>query len=526
MINELRIENVRAFEGNWKFHLSPLTILCGTNSAGKSSLIKTILLIRQSQEQRRKIARLRFVGNFVDMGDYASVVSYGDTKHDIGIGFSVDDVVEYGFFAEYFGLEIPEGKSREDEVVFTLKVDFTFKRIPTSSQIYQDVHTENSEEEMIPSGYLHHSGFSIMVHDREIFAWEIGYRASANQDGEPELPNHELLIKRDFFRLIRLPRDLQEQISKRKKIISLPVLLDGFFPIAFFVVSEEKRDQNAPVRQRRINLVPIDIIPQISQTSRSITRVLETLTHIAPLRALAKRYYVLRDAEVRIDSTGNFVPRVLRESKRLKIRDYPLDSQSPTNECTLDKALNSWLYFLRTGNRTLPERSPSEIQISTGKDPLIELSLRSPSGQSLHPLLDSGMGLSQVLPVLILALRARKGEVVLIEQPELHLNPALQVRLAEFFVHMAKAGKQLILETHSEHIVNTIRVLAAEDETGEIAAMSKIYFVDAGQVHPKIHDLSIQPDGTVPDWPPNFFGEALALTGRLLRAQKRFRSER
>lgn len=455
------------------------------------------------------------------MGDYASVVSFGETRRDIRIGFSVEDFIEYGFLEAFFGLEIPEGKAVEDEATFTLKVDFTFKPIPVSSQINQDLNIENNQEEIKPSGYLHHSSFSVFVHEKEIFAWEIGYRPSANQD---ELPNHELLIKRDFFRLIRLPRVLQEQISKRKKIIRLPVLLEGFFPIAFFVVSEKAKEQRPIVDQRLMNLVPMDIIPQISRISLSIQKILESLTHIAPLRSPAKRYYLPRDTEVRIDSTGNFVPRVLRESKRLKIRDFPFGAESSTDASTLDEALNAWLYFLRTGNKILPEKTPSEIHISTTKDPLIELSLRSPSGNSMHPLLDSGMGLSQVLPILILCLRAREGQIVLIEQPELHLNPALQVRLAEFFVHMAKANKQLILETHSEHIVNTIRVLAAEDETGEIAARSRIYFIDAGQERPQVHDLSIQPDGTVPDWPPNFFGEALALTGRLLRAQKRFRN--
>jgi predicted ATPase len=120
-------------------------------------------------------------------------------------------------------------------------------------------------------------------------------------------------------------------------------------------------------------------------------------------------------------------------------------------------------------------------------------------------------------------LLADPGNTFIVEQPELHLNPSLQVRLAEFFISMVRAGKQVLVETHSEHIVNAIRVLTAEDESGFMSERSRIYFIDTSGAKPAVHELSVQKDGTVPEWPRYFFGEAVELTGRLLRAQKRFR---
>jgi predicted ATPase len=99
------------------------------------------------------------------------------------------------------------------------------------------------------------------------------------------------------------------------------------------------------------------------------------------------------------------------------------------------------------------------------------------------------------------------------------LNPALQVRLSEFLVSLTFAEKRVLIETHSEHIVNSIRVLAAEDESGTLADMCRIVFIDTSAGRPLISDLDIESDGTVPDWPVQFFGEALSLGARLLRAQ-------
>ncbi len=90
---------------------------------------------------------------------------------------------------------------------------------------------------------------------------------------------------------------------------------------------------------------------------------------------------------------------------------------------------------------------------------------------------------------------------------------------------MIHTGKQVILETHSEHIVNAIRVFSAEDESDKLSRQCGIFYFSTKGEQPVIHELSIKADGTVPEWPHEFFGEAASLTGRLLRAQKHLRME-
>lgn len=186
---------------------------------------------------------------------------------------------------------------------------------------------------------------------------------------------------------------------------------------------------------------------------------------------------------------------------------------------SLVRALNSWLYYFRSGHRVDQPDKVGEIEIHATKGVLLELRLRGQFGEQRHALADSGFGYSQVLPILVRGLLANPGDILIVEQPELHLHPALQVRLAGFFVEMVRLGKQVLLETHSEHLVNAIRVLAAEDRSGTISKNCGILFVDVMDKVPHIRQLEVQPDGTIPEWPNSFFGDALELSSRLFLAQ-------
>lgn len=70
-----------------------------------------------------------------------------------------------------------------------------------------------------------------------------------------------------------------------------------------------------------------------------------------------------------------------------------------------------------------------------------------------------GAGVSYLVKILIMGLSLKKGDVFIVENPEIHLHPKAIANLAEFFVILAKSGIQVILETHSEHILNKTRYL-------------------------------------------------------------------
>jgi len=185
---------------------------------------------------------------------------------------------------------------------------------------------------------------------------------------------------------------------------------------------------------------------------------------------------------------------------------------------TLEAALNVWLHYLRAGTVDGGNKS-GELQIKDIKGVLLEAELASNTGMEKHALADSGFGYSQVLPIIAKTIMAPPGSTILIEQPELHLNPALQVRIADFFVSMSRANKQFLIETHSEHLVNALRTAAAEDLQGDVSRSISIYYIESKRVVPKVLRLELKEDGTIEDWPPDFFGDALQLSSRLLKAQ-------
>lgn len=89
-----------------------------------------------------------------------------------------------------------------------------------------------------------------------------------------------------------------------------------------------------------------------------------------------------------------------------------------------------------------------------------------------------GVGVSQVLPILVMCLLAEPDTTLIFEQPELHLHPKVQTLLGDFFLSMSPLGKQCVLETHSEYLINRLRFRAAASNSYVIANRIKMYFVE------------------------------------------------
>jgi hypothetical protein len=105
LIRALELGNARLFEGaGWEFPWCPLTILCGTNSAGKSTLLKIPLRLRQTLGVRQDISTdkptVRFTGSQVDLGNYESFISHNDKTRDLSIGMTVDGEMPSSFLAQ------------------------------------------------------------------------------------------------------------------------------------------------------------------------------------------------------------------------------------------------------------------------------------------------------------------------------------------------------------------------------------------------------------------------------------------
>jgi predicted ATPase len=128
-----------------------------------------------------------------------------------------------------------------------------------------------------------------------------------------------------------------------------------------------------------------------------------------------------------------------------------------------------------------------------------------------------GVGVSQVLPILVVALLAPAGATLIFEQPELHLHPKVQARLADFFVTMTELDKQCVIETHSEHLINRLRLHAAKAPADEVAQRVVIYFVESRPDGASYQEIEINEYGVIENWPSGFFDEAEESAAAILR---------
>jgi len=121
---------------------------------------------------------------------------------------------------------------------------------------------------------------------------------------------------------------------------------------------------------------------------------------------------------------------------------------------------------------------------------------------------DVGFGVSQILPVLVLCYYAPKGSIILLEQPEIHVHPSVQSVLADVFIDVVNnRDVQLIIESHSEHLLRRLqRRIAEEKLSSEKAAL---YFCEMDKGSSKLNRLDINSYGDICNWPKDFFGDEM-----------------
>lgn len=120
-----------------------------------------------------------------------------------------------------------------------------------------------------------------------------------------------------------------------------------------------------------------------------------------------------------------------------------------------------------------------------------------------------GFGISYVLPVVVALLKAEKGNILIIENPEAHLHPKGQRKMGELISHCAANGVQIFLETHSDHVLNGIRIAVKKQILKEKQA-KLFYFskkLDGNKIIHMVECPQICSDGRLDYWPDGFFDE-------------------
>ena len=131
-------------------------------------------------------------------------------------------------------------------------------------------------------------------------------------------------------------------------------------------------------------------------------------------------------------------------------------------------------------------------------------------------LIDVGYGVSQVLPVISELLREDAPAMFLLQQPEVHLHPRAQAALGSLFCQITRHDRQLIVETHSDHLLDRVR-MDVRDEEGQLRPDDvSILFFEHSDLDVRIHSLRLDERGNVLDAPDSYRGFFMEETRRSL----------
>ena len=240
--------------------------------------------------------------------------------------------------------------------------------------------------------------------------------------------------------------------------------------------------------------------------------------YIGPLRIDPEPSYpisstsFLEDVGLEGENTAAvFESQKMREIQYIPTSDFNTSANIPVPvKSSLQDAVVDWLGYLGVADKI-----ESKDSAQFGHQLHVCMSQRNKS----HDMTQVGVGVSQVLPIIVAGLLAEADTTLIIEQPELHLHPKVQSRLADFFLSLTQLGKQCLVETHSEHIINRIRLRIAEgSKSSPWQEATKVYFVEKKESGSSFREVSINEYGAIQDWPEGFFEEGLLETERRIRA--------
>ncbi len=501
-MKKLRIKNIKSFKDSGDLNIKPLTVFVGRNSCGKSSLLRFPVVLAQTRNTNTD-SPLTFYGNMLDYGNYEDVIHSGcndGMEFEIHYDIDINDTQDYRYIM--VGEEVNNRENTNSDirdVSLKIVIDKENKRTFVKSvQLFIDDNCLTGFFEK--DGHYIISLSKLRVNEQLISA-------------DYEFQLKELFFD-DFFPLYE-ERELFPSIvdSVRKKNNSNENCSSQDLYNKLFVNASPYGDDSLTPEEDEIKTIKKSLDYASTIMSHVYNRLdfeSKILTYIGPFRANPERTY--RDSERRSINVG-----VKGENtSTVLIRDYQNDKR------LIDK-ISEWLH--NTMNYRL---SINEIGSS-----LYQIVLEDDKG-NISNIIDVGYGVSQVLPIITQVIRSayvtkkslknssmENDEMILIEQPELHLHPAAQADLADLFVDCIKkkSNKKIIIETHSEHIIRKLQVLIADKNNSFTNKDICIYYVDKDQNGvATVEEMRLLENGKFEKpWPSGFFDKAHQLSMELLR---------
>lgn len=129
-----------------------------------------------------------------------------------------------------------------------------------------------------------------------------------------------------------------------------------------------------------------------------------------------------------------------------------------------------------------------------------------------------GFGISYVLPIVVTGLLAPKGCFMIVENPEAHLHPSAQSKIGRYLAAIANAGVNVIVETHSDHVINGIQIAAVKNEINS-SLVTINYFSSKGQQSECV-SISLNEKGELSEWPEGFFDQTQIDFAQLIKLRR------
>lgn len=537
-LDKIQIKNIRSLKDTGEIALSPITLLVGENSSGKSTFLRLFPLIKQSITKRTDGPLLWAgdVDDYVDFGSFAETVTNdGSNTMTFCFSFSIANHETYreskiSRWSPRFKKLINKFPSKNDvRYSITISQDRSHEYI---SQLDIQLNQSQFEFEFLasfPNEKIHVDAIPIPqysntkkeppLHYRvefarsEIFEYNLpiisGLVSKLLQKTVGDEPDNEM--EDDGFVLnsyhnysINLMQFIGQCLCLgitwetiqgsllTKKQNDLNLVEELFQKIVINLDTLDEED----VRKTLAEFKLLFLYDFFSDIEEYLNVYFRQVHYIAPLRATAERYYRLRNLAIdEVDYQGKNLAMFLSGLSENRMQKF----QNWTQE-----------YF---GFHVMVEKKSGHLSV--------KIALRN-DGEAVN-MSDTGFGYSQILPIITQiwdlstnprSIRPHRGKVPLviaIEQPELHLHPALQAKLAKAFLSSIQLAKengyhlQLLIETHSETIVNYFGMAIANKSLQKQDVSIVLFDKDFQTKHTQVKSSSYSQDGYLLDWPIGFF---------------------
>ncbi len=504
-MKSFRIKNIKSFLDSGTIDIAPLTIFVGQNSCGKSTLLRFPVVLAQSFFTSNDTS-LVLAGKYVDYGFFRDVV-HNQSGETISYEFSYDvDINEkspYGYFISRkerkkeehvpdircikMCMEIME----EDKAVSVKSVSMTIdnRRIvcfgKNAKEKYVELFARIDENNNISGCKYHFGPISTM---------------EFKEGGFPYYDTMDL-FSAIYSSSIGIGRDKIDNKTVSSVFDKLSINDESF---------GNKRLTKEEKRMKKI----MDSFDKISTIMRQIYACFRDdairMDYIGPFRDAPSRIY--RDSET---SSNASVGVRGENTSDILIRDYRKNRKLITD-------ISKWIEPTLGYKITVDDVGNGYFQISLVNK------------QGLHSnISDVGYGVSQVLPIVTQIIRSTsraritplsrrdRSVPIFIEQPELHLHPAAQSKLADLFANYIcrNSSSQICVETHSEHLIRKLQVLISDSKNPLTSDMVKIYYVSKNaRGNATVREMKIAENGKFEtEWPSGFFDQSHMLTMDLLR---------